>query len=408
MIKSTKVTTKFANSGKRELINLFIAEYRAVVATVVDYLWDADSIPKLVPTDITSKINSPLSARAIQCAAKQASGIVRGTKSKQKKRLFMINKLHKDGKHKQARRLQAIYDKQSISKPNILVVNPELDSRFVTIDIKNDTTFDGWIKLSSIGNKLSIKIPFKKTKHFNKLATTEAINNGIRISNKDITFCFNLQDPEPILIGDTIGIDVGQTTILSVSNGQVVDIDNHGHSYQSICSKLSKKKRGSKGFKKVVNHRSNFIHWAINQLCFSGIKQVNIENIKYLRRGKRTRRSLTHWNYGELFDVLESYLIDAGVQINKISPTYTSQRCSNCDWTRKGNRKKKQFRCDKCGFTCDSDLNASFNIALPLLPISSKQRLRHDNRKGFYWKVKGQESIVPVVHQTNYVTDFTT
>ena len=53
----------------------------------------------------------------------------------------------------------------------------------------------------------------------------------------------------------------------------------------------------------------------------------------------------------DIFDKLESIALDAGVQIKKINPTYTSQRCSSCGWTRKSNRKGKQFKCGQCGFT---------------------------------------------------------
>ena len=60
-------------------------------------------------------------------------------------------------------------NKLKSSKPNINEVEPVLDSRFVNIDLNNETTFDGWITLSSLGNKLKIQIPFNKHKHFNKL-----------------------------------------------------------------------------------------------------------------------------------------------------------------------------------------------------------------------------------------------
>jgi hypothetical protein len=43
----------------------------------------------------------------------------------------------------------------------------------------------------------------------------------------------------------------------------------------------------------------------------------------------------------------------------------------------------------------DSDLNASINLSLDLMPIGKKERLLQNNRKGFYWHVTGQEHIVP-------------
>jgi len=87
----------------------------------------------------------------------------------------------------------------------------------------------------------------------------------------------------------------------------------------------------------------------------------------------------------------------AGVQPEYVDPAYTSQRCSHCGWTRKSNRKGLRFNCGKCGFTANSDLNGSLNIALSLPPIGRKKRLEGNNKDGFYWNPKGKEPIVSSV-----------
>ena len=197
--------------------------------------------------------------------------------------------------------------------------------------------------------------------------------------------------------------DIGQKTILSCSDGQVIDTDCHGNNYTSICQKLARKKKNSRAFNKAVTHRTNYINWSVNQLNLEGVKTCNRENIKHLRKFKNSSRLMKHWNYAELFDKLDTRLIEAGVQLNKLNPTYTSQRCSVCGWIRKGNRTKKWFKCEKCGHSQDADLNASTNLSLELEPISSKQRLRNLNRTGFYWIVVGQEHIVPVALKANFV-----
>jgi IS605 OrfB family transposase len=395
MIKSSKITTKYSRTTKRSNLNVFIEEYRRVVKTFVDLIWSDETVRPLLDKQFTSQINSWLSQRAIQCAGKQASSIVRGCKAKQNKRLYIINRLNKEGQFKKARKLKEIYLKNTVSKPDISVIQPELDSRFVKIDLAGTTSFDGWITLTSLGNKMSIKIPFKKHKHFNKMLEAGKLKSGIRVSNTACTFIFDVPEPIPVVAGKTLGIDIGQKTTLSCSNGVAVEADSHGHTYQSICQKLARKKKDSIAFKRAQKHRSNYIRWCVNQVDLSGIKQVNLENIKYLRKGKRTRRSLGHWNYAELFDVLESNLIDAGVQINKVNPTYTSQRCSCCGWVCKSSRKAKKFKCAACGFTADADLNASTNLSLDLVPLGDKKHLSKDNRNGFYWNMAGQEPIVP-------------
>lgn len=400
MFKSTKTSLKFSNREKHEQIKTFIAEYRRVTELFIDVLWELETIPKFITKELSEGIDTWLSARTIQCIGKQASGIVRGTRKKQEKRIFIYNKLIKNDELKKARRLKMIIDKVKITKPEINSLEPELDSRFIKIDLDNNTSFDGWLTISSIGNKQKIVIPFKKTKHFNRISHNSIMTSGVRLSNKNITFMFESNTPTKKETGITIGLDIGQTTILSCSNGVQVEVDAHGHSYKSICDTLSRKKKGSKGFLKAQNHRTNFIGWSINQLDLQDIKQVNRENIKYMRYGKRSSKSLTHWNYKELLDKLDSKLVDSGVQINKIDPTYTSQRCSKCGWVRKGNRKGKAFKCDRCGFAADADLNASLNLSFELVPIGKQQRLKKSNIQGFYWLSEEQAPIVPVALKT--------
>jgi transposase len=167
---------------------------------------------------------------------------------------------------------------------------------------------------------------------------------------------------------------------------------------------MSRKKNGSKAFKRCQDHRKNYINWAVNQLDLTNVRQINTENIKYLNKGKRTSRVLGSWVYRDIFDKLSSFSFEQGVLDQKIGSTYTSQRCSVCGWTRKSNRKGKKFKCDQCGFHTDSDLNASLNLALSLIPISDQQRLKKANIKGFYWLSLGQAPIVPAVQETQSKT----
>ena len=399
MIRSTKATTKFANNIKKKEVELLIDEYKRVLSLFVDLLWTEEKVQSLMPKEMTSQIETWLSARMIQCAGKQASGVVRGTKKKQQKRLYMIRKLNSDGKLKQARKLQHIYNKIKMSKPVIEDIEMELDSRFVKIDLDNSTSFDGWVTIGSIGNKMKIQIPFKKTKHFNKLEKRGKMKDGIRLSKNMITFNFDIEEPTKKKEGSILGIDIGQLNTLSCSNNFSTSPNKHNHDLNTISSILARKKKGSNAFREAQEHRKNYINWSINQLDLAGVKQVNIENIKYLRKGRRSSRKLSHWTYADIFRKLDSFCCNNGVLIVKKNPVYTSQRCSNCGWTRKRNRTGKLFKCGSCGFIYDSDLNASRNIALELPEISKKQRLKRLNLKGFFWNAEGQESIVPVVQE---------
>jgi len=398
MIRSSKTSLKFSNQAKLSTLSDFVSEYSKVTKEFVDILWPKreEPIPSLLPRDVTSKVQTWLSKRAVQASGKQASGIVRGTIQKHKQRLHVLKELIKEGKLKHARRLQKIIDERKISKPNLKVVNPELDSRFVKLDLEPTTNgFDGWLTLSSVGNKIKLELPFKKTKHVNKMLQRGKLKAGVRLSSKGVTLMFDVEEPTPRTDGKTIGIDIGVRKVISCSNGFQSKEDVHGWNLSKIQQRLSRRKKGSKGFRRAQEHRSNHVNWSINKLNLDGISQVRLEDIKHLRRGRSSSRYLSHFTYAAIFGKLKRACEDSGVQTSKVSPTYTSQRCSGCGWVRKGNRKGDRFGCDACGMTMDSDLNASLNISLKLQPIRKKQRLERVNRKGFYWHAPGQEPIVP-------------
>ena len=294
MIRSSKVTLTFANTGKHSSVAEFVDEYKRVLTLFVNMLWNIEEIPTLLPKEITFQIDSWLTARAIQCCGKQASGIVRGTRTKQKRRLYIIGKLNKEKQFAKARKLQAIYNKNIETKPEINRIECELDSRFVQINLNKENSFDGWITLNSLGKNIKLRIPFRSHKHLNRILALGKIKSGIRISKDFATFMFDIPEPIERTEGKVLGIDIGQKTTLACSDGQQIDQDKHGHTYSSICEKLARRRKGSVGFKKADKHRSNYLHWCVNKLELNGVRKVNLERIKHLRRGRRSSRLMQH------------------------------------------------------------------------------------------------------------------
>ena len=53
---------------------------------------------------------------------------------------------------------------------------------------------------------------------------------------------------------------------------------------------------------------------------------------------------------------------EQGINLEKVSPAYTSQTCSNCRVVDRNSRKGSVFLCTVCGINLDADYNASRNI----------------------------------------------
>jgi len=200
--------------------------------------------------------------------------------------------------------------------------------------------------------------------------------------------------------GITLGIDIGQKTLLSISNGNFSKKNKDGYDIESITNILIRKKAGSRGFQKAKEHLENYIKWSVNQIDLDNVKEIRLERLFKL---PKLSKRLKHWVYPLIISSIESKCIEHGVRVKYIGATYTSQRCSKCGWVRKINRKGKRFKCDKCGFEHDADLNAAINISLELKPIGKKQRLQRLNVKGFYWDVVSSDNIVPDTKEVNGV-----
>ncbi len=89
---------------------------------------------------------------------------------------------------------------------------------------------------------------------------------------------------------------------------------------------------------------------------------------KKKKNGKRFNILLGSWSYGQLLTLLKYKAEDAAAAAGKIvleiDPRYISQRCSKCGHIDKKNRKGLQFKCTKCDFELNADLNAAArNIA---------------------------------------------
>jgi putative transposase len=301
---------------------------------------------------------------------------------------------------KKARKLQRVYDETKVTKPDIKTVCPELDGRFVNQDFDKKTSFDAWVTLTSLGNKMKIEVPLQRTKHFNRMVGERL--KGIRLNKDWIGFNFAQPMPKKRAEGSILGIDIGKNTVLSCSSGYASKEDNHGWTLDTIIDRLALRKKGSKAFHRTQQHRTNHINWAVNRAIketFFGVKRLNIEDIKNLRYGRKTNRKLTHWSYPDILDRLEDRCDELGVQVHRLDPAFTSQRCLNCGWVHKGNRKGKKFRCKLCGYTADADLNASSNLSLDLPEVSKEDRREHKKGNGFFWVAPGQENIIPDIHK---------
>jgi IS605 OrfB family transposase len=96
---------------------------------------------------------------------------------------------------------------------------------------------------------------------------------------------------------------------------------------------------------------------------------IVLEDLKHIRKTIKTnrtgRRELNNWSFYQLEQFLTYKAQLKNISIEYIDPRYTSQKCSCCGYIDRKNRQYTSlFKCKKCNFTLNADLNASRNIEL--------------------------------------------
>ncbi|WP_435064867.1 RNA-guided endonuclease InsQ/TnpB family protein [Halobaculum sp. EA56] len=114
------------------------------------------------------------------------------------------------------------------------------------------------------------------------------------------------------------------------------------------------------------------LHRASNQILDEardhGCTHVAFENLTDIRKRMGGAKRFHAWAFRRLYQYVEYKAEMYGVEVEQVSPAYTSQRCSKCGFTHESNRRSKhQFACQKCEYDLNADYNASKNIARKLL-----------------------------------------
>jgi len=285
-----------------------------VLNAYVDVLWATKVTNKFA----SIKIETWLSARLQQCLLKQA---VETVKSQRKK-------FHK-------------------TKPEIKKATLNLDARFITFS-EDVNSFDFWIKLSSLGDKIVVNLPSSKHKH---LLGYRADGWGLRKSGRlrkisagwFLDVYMEKESPAAVSAGVEIGLDTGYKKLLACSDGQVYDTG-----LQLTYEKIARKKQGSKAFKRALTERDQKINQSVNLIDFSKIKTVVVEDLKSVKTGskgkfrKEFNNKLSRWSYNQCLAKLQSVCEVRGIGFKKVDPSYTSQTCSLCGHVDRASAREKR------------------------------------------------------------------
>jgi putative transposase len=96
---------------------------------------------------------------------------------------------------------------------------------------------------------------------------------------------------------------------------------------------------------------------------------IVVENLTEIRtsgkrRGKQQRRQFHQWSFARLRALLTYKAEAKGCLVVGVDPRNTSKTCARCGYVHRSNRRSQaEFRCRRCGYQLNADLNGARNIA---------------------------------------------
>lgn len=183
--------------------------------------------------------------------------------------------------------------------------------------------------------------------------------------------------PEKVAVETAVGIDVGLTTLVTLSDGQEIQnprwIRKHERRIAEANRSLARKQSRSKNllkarevlrraYQRVANARTNYLHhaskWLIDQYDLIAHEDLKIQQMTRSRFAK----SIMDAAWSTLLYQLRYKAESAGTYVVAVNPRGTTQRCSNCGERVPKDISQRQHSCPNCGLVLGRDHNAALNI----------------------------------------------
>jgi IS605 OrfB family transposase len=243
-------------------------------------------------------------------------------------------------------------------------------------DRGGDSITEGYITLATTAGR--VKATYCVPEHYGQYLTWMV--KGSTISHRDGMFYLHvsMETGNPALLSEVrmLGIDRGIVNIAVSSDNKFYNskvVKNCRARYARLRAELQSKgtRSARRKLKRMSGRERRFVtdvnHCITKQIVETEYTMFALEDLNSIRvqkrRGADANRKLNSWSFYQ-FEQFLRYKAEAfGKRVVLVDSRYTSQKCSRCGHTYKGNRNGPDFLCRKCGLHIHSDLNASRNIA---------------------------------------------
>jgi putative transposase len=177
---------------------------------------------------------------------------------------------------------------------------------------------------------------------------------------------------------ETVGIDVGLKTFAYLSTGEEIANPRFFRAEEAALAraqrKLASTPKGSKRrakkrkvvarvYERIGNRRNNFIEQEVCKLIKQfGLLAVEALVVRNMIRNPKLAKSIADVSWSQFFTRLQAKAEEAGRQVVRVNPAYTSQTCSACGHRQPMPLSVRVYECPHCGLIIDRDHNGSKNI----------------------------------------------
>jgi len=202
----------------------------------------------------------------------------------------------------------------------------------------------------------------------------------------NVHIVLRLPKPEPYTPKAWVGVDVGFNYLAVsavVTAREVTDVTFHGKEFKTRIIQLKyllkQYQRSGRSWKKWNFRLQHVTKNAVGRIAKDIVAKAKKHKAGVAMEDLTFRSHTKQWlipRY-KLKCAIQTLCERKGIPFKLVNPRNTSITCNKCGATNKTNRNGKDFKCKKCGYTCNADFNAAVNIARRvILPKAIGSRLK--------------------------------
>jgi hypothetical protein len=390
----THIRLQEANSGKLAALDALAPVFLSLCQQYVTYFC-VEAMPDKFHPPIFS---TPLSERWHRVAIQQAAGIAQSWRTNREQ---AYQDYVDDLEAYQEQQAEGMLDKQVKAPawrewdvPTLHQTCIQANTNVVKLEASEDSTFDYWLKISTLEKHHPIQVPVKLATYHREVLNGKTINSSVQLNKRDDGWWLTLSYDEVVTVqaapdAPVIGIDVGIANFLTTSDGKHYGTFNgklrerqkrdrerrRRKAKLRACLEMKGVKKlpstSSKSGQRLIRHVKQSINRAVNECVAEhpgaqfAYEHLSVATMKHKARAMNAY--LRASNLAHIPKQIEWNALKRGILATKVKSAYSSQECSVCHYVDRRNRPDQQtFCCRVCGHTMQADENASRNLAARL------------------------------------------